>query len=708
MQNKLKRRITWTTSILLSIVILLVVLIFSLPTLTKWYATNWLEAQGVSASIEDISLKLLDGQIRVKALRAIGPKKHKIELGEIIVQLHLRDLLDNKVTIEKIEFSDFYVDIFQQLGNSIEIGDISFGKSGTLDTKEDKQHKESAAWEFVLKDIDFKNFESCVKVHNQQGNPLYNNCLTLDEFTLDGQSSFILDTRANDEPGKLGANISLVLKNLRLHGFTDASEIVSVGILHLKDLNVDGFDSIKIGSLKLDDYAILQRAKKGTNGDTHVANIEHITLTTININKLNEFIISQVDIDGLQTYLFRNQQGDFEPIYKVRQLLFPETMQENDKLDHTDIKKRKDKQKPVFKINNLTIVGDSKVTAKDEGIKPHFLGTARDIKVQMSQIDSSAPGKPSPVKFSFVVGDHGKVNFDGNIALFAERPTGKLKGTIRAVNAADFSAYLNGTLQHRIKSGHVDADIDLVVVQGKLDSKFNFKFHKLYLEELNEEKSKQYIEALGVPLTVALNLLREKDDSIKLNLPVTGDIESPDFSLNDTIQKVMVDAIKTAVIDHFIPFGLVITVATTAFDLATALRLDPVYFEPIKTNLDEEDKQHLEKLITMLTERPNINLVVCGHTTLDDRFKLFPVEETVVEQIQNIDPHDEELDVDINSLLPKLSDKELTKLNEIAKQRGETVRNYLSKEKGIDATRMIMCNPKYENDQSKPRVVISL
>lgn len=707
MPNKLKRRFTWAASILLGIVILFGVLVFLLPTISKWYATNWLEEQGVSASIEDISIKLSNGQVRIKDFRAVGPEKHKIELGEILVQVHLRDLLDNKVTIEKIEFSDFYVDIYQRLGKPIKIGDIPFGETDTEETAKGKHEDAASAWEFVLKDIDFKNFETCVQLHNQQGKLLYNNCLALGDFAWDGQSSYIMNAQANGGSNKLGANFSFVLKNLRLSDTTDATEVVNIGALHIKDLAISGFNKIKIESLKLDDYAVLQRAKKGSERYTHVANVEHIMLTKLNINNLKEFLIGHVNIDGLHAYLFRNQNGDFEPVMKVNQLLLPETVQKDVIPENAELKQTRDEDKPVLKIKRLTIAGNSKVTAKDDGVKPQFSGTARDIKVQVSQIDSSDRTKSSPIDFSFVVGEHGKVNFNGDLALFSKRPTGKLKGTIRAINAADFSAYLNSTVQHHIKSGHVDADVDLLVEQGKLDSKLKFVFHKLYIEELGEEESRQYKEKLGVPLAVALNLLRERDDSIHLKLPVTGDIENPDFSLNDTIQKVMADAIKSAVISYYTPFGLV-TAATVAFDLATALRFDPVLFEPVKTAVEEDDKQHLEKLVTMLNERPNIKLMVCGQTTLDDRFILFPVDEELEKQVRSIDLHDEEQDIDINSLLPKLSNDERAKLNDIAKQRGENVRNYLAKEKGIDPARMIMCKPKFENDQGKPRVAISL
>jgi len=713
MLSKLNRRLIWTAGILAGLTILFVVLITLLPAMTKWYATSWLEERGVSASIEDINIKMLDGQIRIKAFHAVGSEKHKIDLGEIFVQVHLRDLLENKVTIEKIEFSDFYVDAYQQLGKPIKVGGILFGEPDATEAADAKKQEESAAWEVLVKDVDFKNFKACIQLHNQQGKPLYNDCLTLGDFAWDGHSSYLLDTKENDKPGKLGAKLSFVLKNLRLYDNTDDSEVVNIGALHIKGLAIDGIDDIKIKSVKLDDYAVLQRAKKDAKRDTHVAKVEHITLTKLSINDLNKLLISDVNIDGLRTYLFRQKNGNFEPIDKVNQLLFPETALEKTRSeqpmseDQVQPEQAATQVKPAFKVDRLTITGNSVVTVKDNGVTPRYAGAARDIKVQLKNIDSSNPAKLSQLDFSFIVGKHGKVNFGGDIALFAKRPTGKLKGTIRAVNAAEFSTYLNSTVQHRIKSGHVDADIELAVELGKLDSQFNFVFHKLYVEELSEEKSKQYKDKLGVPLSTALSLLREKDDSIHLKLPVTGDIENPDFSLNYTIQKVMADAIKSAVIKYYTPFGLV-TVATVAFDLATALRFEPVLFEPTKTDINISEKQRLEKLVTLLNERPNIKLVVCGHASLDDRFKLFPVDEELEKQVRDIAPDDEENTVDINTLLPELSDKEVAKLNGIAKLRGENVRDHLAKEKEIDPSRMIMCNPKYENDQDKPRVALSL
>ena len=702
MLSKLNRCLIWTSSILGSAILLVGILVATLPTTAKWYANNWLEEQGVASTIKEVSIKLLDGQFRIKSFQAVGPERHKINLGEIFIQVHLRDLLDNKVTIEKIEFSDFYVDIYQQLGKRIKVGGIFFGNADTAEIEAGKKRNETIAWKIVVKEIGFKSVETCVRLHNDQDNLLYNDCLTLGDFALDGKTSYLTYAKAKEPTANLAGDLSFVLNNLRLHDNTDNSDVVNIGALHVKKLAIDGVNKINIDSVKVDNYSVLQRVENISNDDAHIANFEHVTLSKIDIKDLNELFIEDVNIDGLQAYLLRESNGNFEPLRRIQQLLFPETAFEKKISDQAEAK-----AKPVFKIDELTIGGNSAVTVKDEGIKPPYAGTGRDINVKLAQIDSSNPDNKNPIELSFIAGEHGKVNFSGEVALFAVRPTGKLIGQIRSLNAADFSAYLNSTIQNRITSGQVDADVLLSVEAGQLNSELNFIFHKLYIEELREQEANEYKEKLGVSLSTALGLLREKDDSIHLKIPVTGDIENPDFSLNDAIRKVMMDAIRQAVINYYTPFGLV-TIAKAAFNLATALHFEPVAFEPTGTDISDDEKQRLEKLVTLFNERPTIKLLACGHATLDDRFKLFPIDDTLEKKVRSVDPGGEEYSTDITALLPELTEKEAAKLHAIAKLRGENVSDYLVKIKGIDPSRVIMCNPRFTNDQDKPRVTLSL
>jgi len=708
MQIRTKVYLKWTAGLLTSLIVLSLILILLLPTLSKWYATSWLEERGSTISFKDLSINLFDGQFHIKGFTSIGPEKHKINLGDVLLQVHLRDLINNTVTIEKFEFSDFYVDIFQQNGKPIKIGGIQFANAETITTPLEtkivkKEGEKTTPWKITVNNIKFKKFETCLKLNNEDNNPLYNNCLSLGQFNWNGYTSYIIDS--NENTNKIDANLSFTLNNIQLNDTTDKSEVINIGALHVKNIKIHDLADIKIDFVKIENYAVLQRADIKSKDTTHIADIKHVTLSKLNIKKLNEVSISDVNIDSLQTYLFRQENGKFEPSEKITQLLLPETQIK--KIASSDNSQKEAESTSIIKIKKLSIAGNSKITAKDDGIKPHYAGTVANIKMKLTDIDSSKPAQESPLKFSFVIGRQGSFDFTGNVKIFAKKPTLTLKGKIRAINAADFSAYLNTTIQHRIKSGQIDSDIDLKIDQGKLNSNLNLTLHKLYIEQLSEEESKLYKEKLGVPLSVALNLLRERDDSIHLSLPITGDVKNPDFSLNKIIQKVMTDQITSTVISYYTPFGLV-TLLNAAFNLATALSFDPLYFEMSNVELTNKHKSQLESLITMLTERPKIKLVVCGHSTLEDRFKLFPIDEKLKKQIDNTELNDSGEAISIENLLPNLKKDELSKLNTLAIQRGENVRDYLTLNKSIDSTRIIMCNPRYENDTEKPHVSVSL
>lgn len=710
MPSKLKRRLAWLSGSLISLLILVAIVIALSPSITRWYITRWLEQRGVTSSIEEIEFNLLDGQFLLKGFRVSGPHKHKINLSDLFVQLHLRDLLDNKLTIEKLTFANLYMDIYQQQDKPLQIGGLRLAEPQATQSEDNKTNDDAEPWEIVVDDIEFKNIKTCAQLHNRQGRPVYNNCLTLGNFRWDGNTRYRTDGKVEDPAANLDIKLSFTLKDLRLHDNNDNSDVLSIDTLHIAGLAVQGLDDIRLASLKLHNYRIFERTQTHTKDATHIATVDHITLNGLDIKKLNHITIADVNIDGLRTWLSRNQQGDFEPAVKIKQLLFAQTTAEP--ASAASIKPAESASSPpaVINIKNLTLAGDAKISVEDAAVNPTFNAEISKINLQLSNIDSSNALNPSPLQLSFQLGKYGQVKLDGEFALFAKRPTGKLKGTIRAVNVADFSAYINDTLQQHIKSGQLDADIALSINQGQLDSQFNLVLHKLYLQESAEADANIYKKKLGVPLSTALSLLREKDDSIHLKLPVTGDVRDPNFSLKHTINKVLTDSVKTAVINYYTPFGL-ITLTKAVFDLTTALRFEPILFAAASTDISAASQQQLDKLATLLNERPNIKLVVCGHATLDDRFKWYPEKQEIESQAKVTelfnDEEDEELP-DLNKLLPDLNNEQTARLDKLAEHRGNQVRDYLVKDKGIEATRIIMCKPRYTNDREKPRVELSL
>jgi hypothetical protein len=152
-----------------------------------------------------------------------------------------------------------------------------------------------------------------------------------------------------------------------------------------------------------------------------------------------------------------------------------------------------------------------------------------------------------------------------------------------------------------------------------------------------------------------------------------------------------------------------VTTAKSAFEFVTALRFPSVTYKPGKSELTSIDKKELDKLIKLLKERPHIKLSICGQATLYDRYEAFQ-EEALEEIINEIGAGytEEQEQRDFNSILPTLAEPDIKTLNDLAINRQQNIKKYLT-DNEINPERLVMCNPEYSNnDTGKPRVDFTL
>ena len=160
--------------------------------------------------------------------------------------------------------------------------------------------------------------------------------------------------------------------------------------------------------------------------------------------------------------------------------------------------------------------------------------------------------------------------------------------------------------------------------------------------------------------------------------------DTVDFSIGDIISTVSAKAIKVAVVNYYVSLGLLPIVSGT-IDLLTALHFDPVVFTPGQSKLSKSSIKQLAKFATMLHDRPQVHLVVCGHATQADRKKLFPTNITDTENAGQSG----------RIKIPPLNARQIRQLLGLAHQRSNTVKQYLVKRKHVAADRLIQCNPEY-------------
>ena len=124
-------------------------------------------------------------------------------------------------------------------------------------------------------------------------------------------------------------------------------------------------------------------------------------------------------------------------------------------------------------------------------------------------------------------------------------------------------------------------------------------------------------------------------------------------------------------------------VAESLFDLATALKFQPVIFNPAEASLTDSGKTELDKLATVMSERPGIHLTLCGFTNKND------LPQSAANTASQ--PATDKPAVEISA-------EQRQQLLQLAGLRSSVVKQYLINSHKISASRLVECEAEYAAD----------
>lgn len=649
------------------------------PTITRLTFKHWLEQQHLQGDIGHIGIALNTGTLTLINVEIRDGKTPLLKLGKLQVHIRLRDLFDHKLKIEGVTLNNTRIQIAQSK-DALTVAGIKLNQTGTPPPKPARAKPATTqSWTIQLNKLHIHNLDTCVTTTRTR-QPL-NICNNIGEFSWIGNIDM-----ATSDPSAIKSSGTLSVSNLIIHDEEKNLPLLQFNLLTLANININGLKQIGLGSFELHQFTMLPN-QNANSKNAATLGIGKLLINSISLKKMTDLNIGAININNIASYIKLNTDNSIASLKEVTEYRPLETR--NNK--HNTSTKPTRQSTPVrIKIGKINVSSTKSFVLEDTHSKPAITQRIDQFSLALGAIDSSKPGQKSKLSMQFKYGKYGKVKVNGTVQAFAARPTLDLKASIVGLNLNRVSPYTRELLQHKIKSGELNAKLVIKIRQGKLDSNAKLTLFKFYVSRLSEKEADKYKKSLGIPLSAALSLLRDKNDAIRIELPVTGDIENPDFSLNDIIETVSAKAIKVAIVNYYATLGLV-QLVTGAFDLITALRFEPLEFIPGKTELTDTSRKALDKFATMLSNRPQVHLVVCGHATVEDQIKLFP----------KTKPTTQSTTTTSTSKSITLTQKQLKQLNKLALSRGEAVKQYLVVKKGVAADRLIECNPEYQPDSKR-------
>jgi outer membrane protein OmpA-like peptidoglycan-associated protein len=151
---------------------------------------------------------------------------------------------------------------------------------------------------------------------------------------------------------------------------------------------------------------------------------------------------------------------------------------------------------------------------------------------------------------------------------------------------------------YKVEKGKLSLDLKYNVAKGQLTAANNILIDQFELGEKVDNPN-----AVSLPLELAVALLKDGDGKIKIDVPITGSLEDPQFSMSALIVDALANAITKVVTA---PFHAIASLIGSEEDLSS------VHFAAGKADLDENQKTKLQGLSKALNDRPVLALEIKG------------------------------------------------------------------------------------------------
>jgi hypothetical protein len=348
------------------------------------------------------------------------------------------------------------------------------------------------------------------------------------------------------------------------------------------------------GNLDLKDFELFQ-----TFNQKDIFNLANLGVKEFKIEQNpNRAYINEVDIDGMyvDAFIDKNKTINFAKLMKKSQ--------------QKEVKKEDDNATGEFPFQIATInIKNSNATFADFSLPIKFKTDIHDMEGNIYAV-SNAKDEVSYINLKGVVDKYGSMKLKGNIQTKQPKKYTDMALSFRNLNLHSLSGYSAEFAGYKIKKGKLFLDLAYKINDSKMRGDNSLIIKKI---ELGDEIEDENITKL--PLGLAIALLEDNDGIIDIKMPVSGDIDNPDFKYGKLIVKTFANLIVKAVAAPFKFLGAALGIDTQ--------KLENIDFEAGAYYVMPSEVEKLDKLNSILIKRPKISLSFeASYDAKKDKFAL--------------------------------------------------------------------------------------
>ncbi len=258
--------------------------------------------------------------------------------------------------------------------------------------------------------------------------------------------------------------------------------------------------------------------------------------------------------------------------------------------------------KPIpIRIDKVTLQGGT-VNYSDEFVKPRYSANVTHLAGRVSGL-SSAANTVADMDLRGRYANSSPVRIYGTLNPLAPQAFVDIKGEVKDVDLVGLSSYSGKYAGYAIEKGKLSMD-----VAYKLENRQLTAANHLFLDQFTFGDKVESPDATTLPVRLAISLLKNNRGEIDINLPISGSLDDPQFSVGGLIVRVIVNLFVKAATS---PFALLGSMFSGGEELSN------VVFPTGLASLEPAAVGRLEALAKALRERNALNLEITGVADLE-------------------------------------------------------------------------------------------
>lgn len=613
------------------ILLILAVILFFLSDITKNYLVKNSEKL-IHRKIEIGELHFNYAKVAVQLKDFVMYEDNKtdqfLSFSEFYINLNPWTLLQNEYSVSEIRLTEPKVQVIQN-GESFNF-DSLMPKDST-DVKKDSTKNETL--KFTIRNIQLKDGQlKYVDVQKKNELDMKDLNLNLPLIAWNNEQSNMGVDFTLGEKGHVNvqATVDNIQKKYQIALTTENVDIQPVKSYLTDYFDVKSLEGALTSKLKIvgDMNEVINIAISGngsvsnfsvTDGRSEkILSAPNVSVSISDMNlKTFHFGFGKIELDQPKMLVIRDKSAMnimqfFEPYFR------------NDSIASATASSTQEAGTPVtYKIDTIS-VRNGLVSIADNTLNRPFKYDLNDLNVTMTGLTESAD--EIPVIFNTKLNNRGDLS---GKTIWSMQDFMKLQmdAKINRMELVSFSPYSEYYVASPIKQGWFNYDLGLKMTTTSL-----VNTNKVKIDELEFGKKTKDTTAMKVPVRLALYIMKDANDEIKFDLPVSGNPSEPKFKLGKIIWKTFANLmVKTALS----PFNALAGLAGTNPE-----SLEKLPFAFAQDSLDQKQRDDLTKLATILKKKPDLAVTFTQTTDPEKEKAQIAVELTKTEftAAQNTDP----------------------------------------------------------------------